>query len=140
MAGSERGCSWGGSGEPLVFLHGAYGLTWDPFLEKLAESFTVYAPEHPGTTPGEPDGIQALHDLWDLVLYHYELFDVLGLAAPRLVGYSFGGMVAAEVAATAPERVSKLALIAPLGLWRDDAPIPELHGAPGGGTAEAPLR
>ena len=113
-----------GSGEPLVFLHGAYGLTWDPFLERLAQSFTVYAPEHPGTTPGAPDGIKALHDLWDLVLYYYELLDALDLSAPRLVGHSFGGMVAAEVAATAPERVAKLALIAPLGLWRDDAPIP----------------
>ena len=114
----------GGAGDPLVFLHGAYGLTWDPFLERLAQSFTVYAPEHPGTTPGAPDGIRALHDLWDLVLYHYELLDALALPAPRLVGHSFGGMVAAEVAATAPERVAKLVLIAPLGLWRDDAPIP----------------
>ena len=33
----------------LVFLHGPWGLAWDSFLDDLARSFTVYAPEHPGT-------------------------------------------------------------------------------------------
>src|SRR5712692_8926824 len=112
-----------GSGLPLVFLHGAYGLQWDPFLDGLAASHTVYAPEHPGTTPGAPDSLKPLDNLWDLVLYYYELFDALGLERPALVGHSFGGMVAAEIAATNPERVSKLTLIDPIGLWRDDVPV-----------------
>ena len=71
-----------GSGPPVVFLHGAYGLTWDPFLDALAEKHTVYAPEHPGTTLGDPDGIKPLDNLWDLVLYYDELFDQLGLQNP----------------------------------------------------------
>ena len=112
-----------GSGPPLVFFHGMYGLQWDPFLDALAETHTVYAPEHPGTTPGAPDEIKPIDTLWDLVLYYYELFDELGLDAPALVGHSFGGMVAAEVAATNPGRVSKLVLIDPIGLWRDDKPV-----------------
>jgi pimeloyl-ACP methyl ester carboxylesterase len=112
-----------GQGEPVVFLHGAAGLQWDPFLDGLAERFSVYAPEHPGTTLGDPDGIRALDDLWDLVLYYDELFDALGLDAPAVVGHSFGGMVAAEIAATLRGRVSKLVLISALGLWRDDEPI-----------------
>jgi pimeloyl-ACP methyl ester carboxylesterase len=112
-----------GNGPPVVFFHGATGLQWDPFLDALAENFTVYAPEHPGTTPGDPDGIKSLDNLWDLVLYYYELFDRLGLETPAVVGHSFGGMVAAEVAATNPERVSKLVLIDPVGLWRDDTPV-----------------
>jgi pimeloyl-ACP methyl ester carboxylesterase len=33
-------------------------------------------------------------------------------------------MVAAELAATNPERVRKLVLISPIGLWRDETPIP----------------
>ena len=113
-----------GSGDPVVFLHGAGGLEWDPFLDGLAERFTVHAPEHPGTTPGDPDGIKALDHLWDLVLYYDELFDALGVDAPAVIGHSFGGMVAAEVAATFRRRVSKLVLLNALGLWRDDAPIP----------------
>ena len=52
-----------GSGPPVVFLHGAYGLQWDPFLDALATSHTVYAPELPGTTPGAPDAIKPL-DSW----------------------------------------------------------------------------
>jgi pimeloyl-ACP methyl ester carboxylesterase len=112
-----------GSGPPVVFLHGAYGLQWDPFLDNLAHSHTVYAPEHPGTTPGAPDAVKPLDNLWDLVLYYYELFDKLRLDAPALVGHSFGGMVAAELAATNPGRVSKLVLIDPIGLWRDDHPV-----------------
>ena len=113
-----------GSGQPLVFLHGAAGLTWDPFLDGLSETFTVYAPEFPGTTPGDPDGVNPIDNLWELVLYYDELFDALGLDAPAVVGHSFGGMVAAEIAATLTRRISKLVLMGPIGLWRDDAPVP----------------
>jgi pimeloyl-ACP methyl ester carboxylesterase len=113
-----------GSGPPIVFLHGAGGLNWDPFLDTLAERHTVYAPEHPGTTAGDPDAIAHLDSLWDLVLYYYELFDALGLKSVPVIGHSFGGMMAAELAASNPERVSKLVLMCPIGFWRDDAPIP----------------
>ena len=112
-----------GQGPPLVYLHGAAGLMWDDFLEGLSQTHTIYAPEHPGTSPGDPDAIKPLDDLWDLVLYYYELFDGLGLESPAVVGHSFGGMVASEIAATDPRQVSKLVLLNPIGLWRDDAPV-----------------
>jgi len=114
----------GGEGPPLVFLHGAGGLLWDGFLDELAQSFTVYAPEFPGTSPGDYDAIKQLDDWHDLVVYHSELLDALGLRGAAVVGHSFGGMIAAEIAAANPAAVGKLALLAPLGLWRDDAPIP----------------
>ena len=39
----------GGSGPPLLFLHGASGHTgWLPFLEALSRDFDVLVPEHPG--------------------------------------------------------------------------------------------
>jgi pimeloyl-ACP methyl ester carboxylesterase len=119
-----------GQGQPLVFLHSGYGLVWHDFLDQLARNFTVYAPEHPGTSEGDPDAIKPLDDFWDLVLYYYELFDKLGLDSPAVAGHSFGGMVAAELAATNPKRVGKLVLIDPLGLWRDDAPIKNYMVAP----------
>ncbi|HLW70299.1 MAG TPA: alpha/beta fold hydrolase [Candidatus Binataceae bacterium] len=119
-----------GQGPPLVFLHSGYGLIWSDFLDQLARDFTVYAPEHPGTSEGDPDSIKGLDDFWDLVLFYYELFDKLGLDAPALVGHSFGGMVAAELAATNPKRVDKLVLIDSLGLWRDDTPIKNYMVAP----------
>ena len=112
-----------GSGPAVVFFHGPWGLTWGPFLDALAQSFTVYAPEHPGTSPDEPDAIQSVDNLWDLVLCYDELLDGLKLREVMAVGHSFGAMVACELAALQPARVTKLALIDPIGLWRDDAPV-----------------
>jgi pimeloyl-ACP methyl ester carboxylesterase len=113
-----------GEGEPVVFLHGAGGLFWDPFLDGLAERYHVIAPQHLGS--GTSQGVEHLEDLLDLVLYYCELFDVLGVPTASLIGHSFGGMVAAEIAAINPERVGKLVLMAPIGLWRDDHPIPDI--------------
>ena len=114
----------GGQGPPLVFLHGAGGLLWDGFLDELAQSHTVYAPEFPGTSPGDFNAIKQLDDWHDLVVYHSELLEALGLGGAALVGHSFGGMIAAEIAAANSKSIGKLALLAPLGLWRDDTPIP----------------
>ena len=112
-----------GAGPAVVFFHGPWGLTWGPFLDALAQQFTVYAPEHPGTTPGDPDAIQHVDHLWDLVLCYDELLEQLRLREVMLAGHSFGAMVACEVAALQPARVKRLALIDPIGLWRDDAPV-----------------
>jgi pimeloyl-ACP methyl ester carboxylesterase len=112
-----------GDGPPLVYFHGPWGLAWGPFLDALAQRFTVYAPEHPGTTPGEPDTISQIDSLWDLVLCYDELLDHLELPVAALVGHSFGGMMACEVAAARPSRARRLVLIDPIGLWRDDAPV-----------------
>jgi pimeloyl-ACP methyl ester carboxylesterase len=112
-----------GQGRAVVFFHGPWGLTWGPFLDALARQFTVFAPEHPGTTPGEPDAIQHVDGLWDLVLCYDEMLERLRLSDVMLVGHSFGAMVACEVAAQRPSRVRRLVLIDPIGLWRDDAPV-----------------
>jgi pimeloyl-ACP methyl ester carboxylesterase len=117
-----------GEGGPLLFLHGAGGLRgWPPFLESLARSFRVIAPDHPGF--GRSEGLEHLDDVVDLALYYTELIAALGLDQPYLVGHSLGGMIAAEVAAIAPDVVSKLVLIAPLGLWLDDHPVMDFFAA-----------
>ncbi len=113
-----------GSSSPVVFLHGAGGLVWDGFLDLLAERHTVYAPELPGTSAGDPEAISRLDNLWDLVLYYNDLLDALGLNSVPIIGHSFGGMLAAEIAANNPERVSRLVLLCPIGLRRDEMPIP----------------
>jgi pimeloyl-ACP methyl ester carboxylesterase len=113
-----------GRGPAVVFFHGPWGLAWDPFLDELARSFTVYAPEHPGTSPGRPDDIYHLDGMWDLVLCHDELLDRLGLSSAALVGHSFGGMLACEIAAAHGRRAGRLVLIDALGFWREDTPVP----------------
>lgn len=112
-----------GSGSPVVYLHTAGGPRWDAFLDALAEEHTVYAPDHPGTGETDRDSIHQVDTLWDLVLVYDELLDGLGLQSVPVVGSSFGGMMACELAALRPERVSKLVLIAPIGLWREDHPV-----------------
>jgi len=112
-----------GSGPPLVYLHAAGGPIWDDFVEGLTERFTVYAPHHPGTGETVRESIYAVQSLWDLVLIYDEILDALGLASVPVVGTSFGGMMACELAAHRPERVSKMVLLDPIGLWRDDAPV-----------------
>ena len=70
-----------GEGPPLVFFHPLPGLEWQSLLDRLAGSFTVYAPEHPGTTPGDPQAIREVHTFWELLLMYEEALRVLGARA-----------------------------------------------------------
>ena len=118
-----------GSGEPLVYLSGAFGYQgWPPFLEQLAQSFTVYAPVHPGFS--ELDGLERIDDILDLTLYHFDLLDALGLESAHLVGHFFGAMIAAEIAAICPHRVNRLVLASPAGLWLDGSPGVDYFATP----------
>jgi pimeloyl-ACP methyl ester carboxylesterase len=113
-----------GSGPPLLYLHGPWGLNPDrPFIARLAERNTVHAPRFPGTTRGDPDAVHTLQGWHDLVVYYGELLDALKLTAPAIVGHSFGGLLAAEIAAASPKSAGRLVLIDPVGLWRDDLPV-----------------
>ena len=112
----------GGKGPPLLYLHGAIGHKgWAPFLDRLAEHFTVYAPFIPGYS--QSTGLELLDDVTDLTLHHLALMDALGLEHAHLAGHFLGGMIAAEMAAFSPNCVDRLVLAAPAGLWRDDAPV-----------------
>jgi pimeloyl-ACP methyl ester carboxylesterase len=137
-----------GSGPPVVYLHGPWGLAPDrAFIARLAATHTVFAPRHPGTSKGNEDAVHALDSWLDLIVYHGELIDRLALDAPAVVGHSFGGLLAAEFAAAAPRAVGRLVLIDPVGLWRDDRPVknwmvlndverrPSLFAAPDGAAA-----
>lgn len=115
----------GGAGEPLVYLHGAGGMTAsDPILAALVESHHVYAPYLPGY--GETEDCPELRDMLDYTLHTWDVVEGLGLKDPILVGHSMGGMIAAEMAALAPNDLSRLGLIAPAGLWLDDHPLPDM--------------
>lgn len=117
-----------GSGDPLLFFHGAGGLTgMDPFLEELGRDFKVYAPHLPGY--GESTGSEHIDDVVDAVLFYHELMDELKIPSANLMGHSMGGMIAAECAALDNSRAKKLVLIGPAGFWLDEHPIPDFFAA-----------
>ena len=116
-----------GEGAPLLFLHGAGGIPlWEGALPLLARSFHVYAPLLPGF--GRSTGLECLEDQWDLFLHSFDVMEALDLQRPYVLGESMGGWMAAEMAALRPREIGRLALAGSLGLWRDDAPVPDMFG------------
>ena len=117
-----------GSGPDLLFLHGAGGLLEDdPFIKRLSKQFRVTAPMLPGYEDSE--GGEYLRDMLDFTLHAYDVWRELGLDRPLVVGHSMGGMIAAEMAAIAPNSIDKLVLLCPAGLWRDDHPVEDIFAA-----------
>jgi pimeloyl-ACP methyl ester carboxylesterase len=111
-----------GAGPKIGFLAGYGGLPrWVPFLDRLAETRTVIVPSLPGF-PGGDRGHSVLDTHLDWVLAVRDTVDKAGLWGADLVGSSIGGSFAAEMAAIWPEKVKRLALIAPFGLFDEKDP------------------
>ena len=72
---------------------------WDGFLDGLAEGHTVYAPDHPGTGETAREAIYASASSGTSCSSTTSCSTSSGLATAPLVGSSFGGMVACELAA-----------------------------------------
>ncbi len=129
LAGGRVHLFRAGSGEPLLFLHAAGGAgAWLDFHALLAASFDVIAPDHPGF--GGSDDFPDLEAVDDLVFHYLDVMDALGLERPHVVGASFGGWIAAELAVTAPHRIASLVLLSPAGLRLPDHPVPDIFLMP----------
>jgi pimeloyl-ACP methyl ester carboxylesterase len=116
-----------GRGAPLVYLHGAFGLEWSaPLVDALARSHEVIAPKLPGY--GASEGLERIRSFHDLSVWLDEVLDALGLERVALAGHDFGGAAAAEYAALFRRRVERLVLLAPYGLWQDEAPLEDIFG------------
>jgi pimeloyl-ACP methyl ester carboxylesterase len=120
----------GGAGEPVLFLHAAGGAgTWLPFHEMLAaRGFEVIAPDHPGF--GKSDEFPEVEAIDDLVFHYLDVLDALGLDRPHVVGASFGGWIAAELALYLPQRVASLTLLSAAGLRLPEHPVTDLFLLP----------
>lgn len=104
-----------GSGRPLLFLHAEEAFEQNrPFLERLAKKHRVIAPRHPGfggsALPPE------FRTVSDLALFYLDLLDKLEVKDPVVVGSSFGGWIATEMAVFSPERIARLVLIGSVGV------------------------
>jgi pimeloyl-ACP methyl ester carboxylesterase len=117
-----------GEGRPLVFLHGIdYFQQQVPFLYRLGETFRVIAPRHPGF--GATRRPAWMRTVGDIAYLYLDMLDRLALDDVILVGSSFGGWVALEMAVRSPAKISGLVLIDTLGLkfgGRDEAEIADI--------------
>lgn len=105
----------GGSGTPLVFLHGASGAPVVlPFMEKLATRFDVLVPDHPGYgLSDEPEWLENIHDV---AYFYLDFFEALRLENAVVVGSSMGGWMALEMAVRDTARIGSLVLVSPAGI------------------------
>jgi pimeloyl-ACP methyl ester carboxylesterase len=105
----------GGSGQPLLYLHGASGApAIMPFMEKLAGRFDVLVPEHPGYgLSDEPGWLENIHDV---AYFYLDFLKQLELENVVVVGSSMGGWMAMEVAVRDTSRLASLVLVSPAGI------------------------
>jgi 3-oxoadipate enol-lactonase len=99
-----------GSGPALLLLHGGLGDSelWEPVVPFLAERFRTIRTDlrffGRSTGPAAP---------WSWHADTIGILDELQIERTALAGLSLGGRLATEIALAHPDRVSKLALVAP---------------------------
>lgn len=105
-----------GSGPPLLVLHG-WGASIEavnPIVAGLAPLATVYALDLPGhgqsALPGEPWGVGEYQS------FVAAFMDELEIVRPTILGHSNGGRIAIRMAATEPERATRLVLVDSAGI------------------------
>jgi pimeloyl-ACP methyl ester carboxylesterase len=113
-----------GTGPAILFVHGlGANLTHFEYLipPLLQAGYRVCGLDMPGFgLSGKPHREYTIHYLSDAVL---NLMDHLGLRSATLCGHSLGGLVVADAALRAPERVERLVLISSAGLSQIPLPV-----------------
>ncbi len=125
VAGVQVEIFSGGSGPPLLFLHGAGGNAgWQAWHEEMARSYTVYVPSQAGFNGTErPDW---LYTMTDLCHFNQALVEALELQDYVLMGSSMGGWVAAEMAAMCRYNLKALILVGAAGIKPEQGEIAEI--------------
>ncbi len=113
----------GGSGTPLLVIHGELGVPgWLESFAQLAEHHDVIVPSLPGYGRStRPDWIMGVHDLAAWVTWFARDID---LRTPvNVIGCSLGGWVAAEIATVAPQFFNKMVLVGAMGIKPEQGEI-----------------
>jgi pimeloyl-ACP methyl ester carboxylesterase len=109
---------------PLVLLHAAMATAtvWRPNVEALSEHFRVYAVDVIGQG-GRTVASRKIESRRDYADWLNDLLDGLGIARASVVGNSYGGFIALNQAAMAPERIDRVVLISPGGGFVSIMPV-----------------
>ena len=129
VAGTRLQLVKGGTGAPLLVLHDEMGHAgWLRAYEQLSRTHTLHIPSHPGFDKSERlDWIMTVRDLAG---WYLRALDELALGPVPVVGLSFGGWLAAEMATMCPHRFTKLVLVAPPGIKPPAGEIFDMFLAP----------
>lgn len=113
-----------GSGAPVVLIHGlGYARWgWEPIADALTERFEVVLLDNRGI--GASDAPPGPYTVADMASDVIGVLDAAGLERAHVVGTSLGGMIAQELALTAPERVDRLVLVCTTPGGPNAAPMP----------------
>jgi pimeloyl-ACP methyl ester carboxylesterase len=109
----------GGSGPPLLLLHGLMGFSfsWSENLTELTQRFTVYAPDLLNMGYSERCDVDA--SLAGVAQQVFAFMDAVGVKRTAVVGTSHGGGVAMKMARMNPERVERMLLAASANPWSE---------------------
>jgi pimeloyl-ACP methyl ester carboxylesterase len=138
--GHRRAFRIAGSGPAIVMLHGVgdSSTTWEPVHAKLAQRFTVIAPDMLGH--GESDKPRADYSLASFANGLRDLLTVLGIDRVTLVGHSYGGGLAAQFAYQYPQFVERIVLVSAGGVTNDVSIALRLAAMPMGAEALSVLK
>jgi pimeloyl-ACP methyl ester carboxylesterase len=108
-----------GTGPAVLLVHGMAGSsrTWKDVMPRLAEHCDVIAPDLPGH--GESDAARGDYSLGGMAALLRDLLGALDVERVTVVGQSFGGGVAMQLAYQHPELVERLVLVCSGGLGRE---------------------
>lgn len=112
-----------GTGDAVIYVHGAGGLRLSGTHDLLADNYRVIAVELPGFGDS-PENTQS-ETIQQLAGTVCKFAEALGLENYNVIGNSFGGKVALWMAIDAGDAVSAVVLVAPAAI-RDDGPPPPL--------------
>jgi pimeloyl-ACP methyl ester carboxylesterase len=114
-----------GGGRPVLLLHGFQNIdARAPFLDLLSQHTEVIAPSHPGF--GRSTRPSDFETVYDLVHLYLDLLEGLPYETVSLVGLSFGGWLAAEIAVKCGHRLDRLVLVDALGIKLSDRETPDI--------------
>jgi pimeloyl-ACP methyl ester carboxylesterase len=114
-----------GVGRPVLLLHGMQNV--DPrarFLDLLGRRAEIIAPSHPGF--GHSARPEDFDTVYDLVHLYLDVLDALPYERVTLLGLSFGGWLAAEIAVKCCHRLDRLVLVDAFGIKISDRDTPDI--------------
>ncbi len=138
--GYRRAFRIAGSGPALLLIHGIgdNSTTWSTVHAKLAQRFTVIAPDLLGH--GQSDKPRADYSVAAYANGMRDLMGVLDIERATVVGHSLGGGVAMQFAYQFPQLVERLILVGAGGVTKDVNIALRIASLPMGGEALALLR